>query len=153
MRRWCMAGLFAVVGCAVPSARPPGLMIGALRHGLAPYLAAHPLPSSAEIRADLIERTSGASLHTVKVRGRERPHRHLEHDLVVYVLPGEGVLTVEEARIPLGAGDAVAVERGATHWFASAAGTMAVALITFAPPLDAPDFVPAGDVDSGDMGR
>jgi hypothetical protein len=45
------------------------------------------------------------------------------------------------------------VERGSVHWFASAPGTTAVALVTFAPPLDAPDSVPLADVDSVDTRR
>jgi quercetin dioxygenase-like cupin family protein len=153
MRQWWMVALLGALGCQGPAPDAPQLMIGALRHGLAPYLAAHPLPDGAEIRADLIERTSGASVHVVQVRGRERPHRHLEHDLVVHVLRGEGVLTLEGAGIPLRVGDVVVVERGAPHWFASAPGTTAVALVTFAPPLDVPDSVPVGDVDSGDTRR
>jgi quercetin dioxygenase-like cupin family protein len=153
MRRWWMVGLVAALGCAGLPPRGPALAIGALRHELTPYLEAHPLPPGTEIRADLLERTSGASLHVVQVHGRERPHRHLEHDLVIHVLRGEGVLTLEGAEIPLRAGDVVLIKRGATHWFASAPGSVAVALVTFAPPLDAPDSVPTGDVDSGDAGR
>jgi quercetin dioxygenase-like cupin family protein len=153
MRRLWMVGLVAALGCAGRYARAPTVMIGALQHGLTPYLAAHPLPPGAEIRADLLERTSGASVHVVQVRGRERPHRHLEHDLVVYVLRGNGVLTLDGAGIPLRPGDTAVVKRGTIHWFASAPGTAAVALATFAPPLDAPDSVPVGDVDSADAGR
>jgi len=147
-----MVGLFAALGCASRSTGAPTVLIGALRHGLTPYLAAHPLPPGAEIRADVLERTSGASLHIVQVRGRERPHRHLEHDLVVHVVRGEGVLTLDDAGIPLRPGDTVVVKRGTTHWFASAPGTVAVALVTFAPPLDAPDSVPVGHIDSVDTG-
>jgi quercetin dioxygenase-like cupin family protein len=128
-------------------------VIGALRHGLDPYLEAHPLPGATEIRADLVERTAGASVHVVQVRGRERPHRHVQHDLIVQVLRGEGVLTLEGARVTMRAGDVIVVERGSAHWFASAPGTTAVALVTFAPPLDTPDSVPVADVDSVDMRR
>ena len=153
MRRWRILGLLAVLGCTRPSARAPGVMIGALRHGLQPYLAEHPLGPGAEIRADMIERTDGTSVHIVQVRGRERPHRHLEHDLVVHVLLGEGIFTLEGEKLPLAAGDVVVVKRGATHGFAPAPGTTVVTLVTFAPPLDAPDSVPVGDVDSGDARR
>jgi quercetin dioxygenase-like cupin family protein len=145
--------LLAVIGCQRTGPNAPRIQIGALRHGLGPYLAAHPLPIDAEIRADLVERTAGASVHVVQVRGRERPHRHVQHDLVVQVLRGEGVLTLEGARVPMRAGDAAVVVRGSVHWFASAPGTTAVALVTFAPPLDAPDTVPVADVDSPDARR
>jgi len=145
--------LTAAVGCRQPGPPAPRLVIGALRHGLDSYLAAHPLPAGTEIRADRVGRSPGASVHVVQVRGRERPHRHAEHDLIVQMLRGEGVLTLEGARITMRAGDTAVVERGSVHWFASAPGTTAVALVTFAPPLDAPDSVPMADVDSVDMRR
>jgi quercetin dioxygenase-like cupin family protein len=145
--------LSAAVGCRQPGADAPRLVIGALRHGLDPHLEGHPLPAGTEIRADRVRRTPGASVHVVQVRGSERPHRHAQHDLIVQVLRGEGVLTLEGARITMRAGDAAVVERGSVHWFASAPGTTAVALVTFAPPLDAPDSVPLADVDSVDTRR
>lgn len=149
MRHICGIVVFAVLlGCRPPAPITPRVTVGALRHGLDSFLAAHPLAKDAEIRADLVQRMSAASVHVVQVRGRERPHRHLEHDLVVEVLRGEGVLTLEEAAIPMRAGDSIVIPRGTVHWFASAPGSLSVALATFAPPLDAPDMVPVGDVDS-----
>lgn len=149
MRWWRTALLGSVLaGCSVSGAPSPHLRIGALRHGLDPFLAAHPLHPGEAIRADLVERTAGASVHVVQVHGSERPHRHVEHDLVVVVLRGEGVLTLGGEEIPMRAGDTVLVARGAPHWFAAEPGTTAVALVTFAPPLDAPDSVPVADVDS-----
>ncbi|HWP67436.1 MAG TPA: cupin domain-containing protein [Candidatus Limnocylindria bacterium] len=145
---WMIAAVVvAALGCQRPAVGPPRLVVGALRHGLDPFLEAHRLADGAEIRADLVERTSGASVHVVQVRGSERPHRHVEHDVVVQMLRGEGVLTLGATRVPMQPGDVVVIPRGALHYFASAPGTTAVALATFAPPLDAPDYVPA-DVDS-----
>jgi quercetin dioxygenase-like cupin family protein len=132
---------------ACPQAGPQ-VTIGALRHGVEPYLADHPLEPGAEIRVDRVTRTTGASVHVVQLAGSERPHRHEQHDLFVHVLRGRGILTLASERISMRAGDVVAIERGVAHWFASEPGTVAVALVTFVPPLDAPDSVP-DDVDSG----
>lgn len=106
------------------------------------FLAAHRLPDEGGIRADQIGRIEGASYHVVQVLGSERPHRHLMHDLTVFVLRGHGVLTRGGGPTPLDAGDAAVVPRGEPHFFASKGAFPAVALVVFTPPLDAPDAVP-----------
>jgi quercetin dioxygenase-like cupin family protein len=146
--------LTACTAAAPRDLRAPRIGIAALRHGIEQFLAAHPLAADAEIRADEVARTAGASIHVVQVRGRERPHRHVRHDLVVHVLRGRGVLTLDAERMPMGAGDVAVVPRGVPHWFAADAGSgLAVALVTFAPPLDAPDSIPVPDVDSREERR
>jgi len=109
------------------------------------FLASHRLPDEGGIRADQIGRTEGASYHVVQVLGSERPHRHLTHDLTVFVLRGRGVLTRGSGPTPLASGDAAVVPRGEPHWFASEGAFPAVALVVFTPPLDAPDADPLGE--------
>jgi quercetin dioxygenase-like cupin family protein len=108
----------------------------------------HPLAAGANIRADEIARSAGVSVHLIQVRGGEAPHRHVTHDLSVTVLRGEGILRLAGAAQTLRAGDVAVVPRGATHWFTRGGADVAVALAVFSPPLDAPDTVPADDVDS-----
>jgi quercetin dioxygenase-like cupin family protein len=138
---------------AVPADVASTLYVGALRHGIDRFLAGHALAPDAEIRADEVGRSEAASLHLVQVRGRERPHRHERHDLIVHVLRGAGVLHLASERLPMRAGDVALVRRGVAHWFAADPGAVAVALVTFAPPLDGPDSTPAPDVDSDHVGR
>jgi quercetin dioxygenase-like cupin family protein len=140
-RGWCLVAVVGLVACA---ARPaPRVTVGALADGLAAFLAAHPR-GERPIRVDEVARTPGASYHLVQAAESESPHRHVTHDLTVVVLRGRGRLTLGEATIPMGAGDAVLVPRNVVHWFAPAGGADAVALAVFTPPLDAPDNVPAG---------
>jgi mannose-6-phosphate isomerase-like protein (cupin superfamily) len=147
MRVWIALGSAVLLaGCA---ARAPHLHVGALESGLDPFLAAHPPAPGQNIRADEVGRTTSASDHVVQVADREAPHTHATHDLTVVVLRGEGVLTLDDATTRLAAGDVVVVPRGRVHWFARAGSAPAIALVTFTPPLDAPDTVP---VDS-DRGR
>ena len=139
------AGLFLLgtltIGCA---ARAPQLVVGAGPGDLRAFLAAHAPAPQQEIRADEIGRTTTASYHVVQVRGAERPHLHASHDLTVVVLEGRGTLRREgTAPLALAAGDAVVIPRGQVHWFTREGSEPAVALVTFAPPLDAPDTVPA----------
>jgi len=138
-----MAALLALVACA--RARTPALP-GALPHGLEGFLGAHPLAAGQPLRADEVARSDAASWHVVQVATAERPHRHRVHDLTVVVLRGEGILTLDGARISLRTGDAAVVRRDRPHWFQRRGGRPAVALVVFTPPLDAPDSVPvAGD--------
>jgi mannose-6-phosphate isomerase-like protein (cupin superfamily) len=108
----------------------------------------HPIAADGNIRADEIARSAGGSMHLIQVRGGEAPHRHAMHDLSVTVLRGEGILRLAGATRRLRAGDVAFVPRGAPHWFTRSGADVAVAIAVFSPPLDAPDTVPADDVDS-----
>ena len=141
------AGALALVGC---STRTPRLALDGLDSGLDAFLAAHAVPAGQPIRADQVGRVAGASYHLVQACGSERPHRHASHDLTALVLRGRGTLMRDGGRIDLAPGDTAVVARGAPHWFANAGRGCAVALVVFAPPLDAPDNVP---VDSPEGGR
>ncbi|HJQ83565.1 MAG TPA: cupin domain-containing protein [Candidatus Binatia bacterium] len=131
-----LAALLFVPACAPHAPRVPFVA------DLDRFLAEHPIPPDRELSAEEIGRTASASYHIVQVRGRETPHRHATHDLSVVLLRGRGVLTRGDERIALAAGDAAVVPRGEPHWFANGGRGAAVALVAFAPPLDAPDSVP-----------
>jgi quercetin dioxygenase-like cupin family protein len=125
------------------------VVLGGAVSGLDELVAARPLAAGDQIRTDRLERTDDASYHLVQVAGREQPHRHVAHDLVVFVLRGRGTLTLEDAAVTLVAGDAALVPRGAAHWFANGGAEPAVALVVFTPPLDAPDTVPVDSRGTG----
>jgi mannose-6-phosphate isomerase-like protein (cupin superfamily) len=130
------------------SRRPTPVVAGAIPEGLDVFLAAHPLAAGQPVRADEIGRSTAASWHIVQIARSETPHRHRLHDLSVFMLRGEGVLTLDGRRIPLRAGDASLVARDHPHWFARGGSEPAVTLAVFSPPLDAPDLVPEPEVDS-----
>jgi quercetin dioxygenase-like cupin family protein len=129
--------LVLAVGCARRAPRIPFV------EDVPAFLATHPLAAGQNIRVDEIGRTATASYHVVQVRDREAPHRHVTHDLTVVVLRGHGSLVRDDTTVRLHAGDAAVVRRGEAHWFANRGRQVAVALVAFAPPLDAPDSVPA----------
>ncbi len=144
MRMWTSTAIAVLLaGCAH---RSPVFDVGTLADGLDVFLAGHPLATGQNIRADEVGRTATASYHVVQVADRETPHVHATHDLTVLVLRGEGTLTRDAGTLRLRAGDVVVVPRDRMHWFARDGVAPAVALVTFTPPLDAPDNVP---VDSG----
>ena len=87
--------------------------------------------------------TAWVSHHVAVVRTEEKPHYHRFHDLTVVALRGEGVLNVEQRKIPLKAGDAAHINRGTPHFFRNTGSEPAVALIVFSPPFDGRDTVVA----------
>ena len=137
-------------GCSHP--RAP-VVADALPHGLDAFVASHPVPAGQPVRADEIGRTPAASWHVVQIVTAEPPHRHRLHDLAVFLLRGEGVLTLDGRSIPLRAGDAALVARDRVHWFARRGPQAAVTLVVFTPALDAPDVVPEPEVDSNEGRR
>ncbi len=150
MRRLMFCALAIAASCAI--GERPRVLVGGDADDVDALCHRHPLAADANIRADEIARTPAATVHLVQVRGGETPHRHATHDLTVTVLAGEGVLTVGDAARAMRAGDVAVVPRGATHWFVRSGSSPAVALVVFAPPLDAPDSIAVG-VDSPPSAR
>ena len=145
----------AVLGLAAGCVAAPIHVVGVDgATALDDLLRARPLAPGANIRADEIARTTGASVHLVQVSGGETPHRHAAHDLTVTVLRGEGRLTIGGIARPMAAGDVAVIPRGVPHHFVRSGRDPAVALAVFSPPLDAPDSVPEpGAVDSPPSAR
>ena len=106
-------------------------------------LASRPLAEGQNIRADLLGQSLALSTHLVQVRDRETPHLHARHDLVVTLLRGRGTLHTAGRALPMRAGDVAVVPRGTTHCFVNEGTDPAVAFVTFAPPHDGTDQVPA----------
>lgn len=138
-----LGGALLAIGCATPMPPGPQFRVGALAdHGVEGFLAAHPLGPGQEIRADPLERSMGASQHLVQIATAEKPHVHATHDLQVLLVAGRGTLHFADRAVTLRAGDVVTIGRNTVHWFVRDGDRPAAALVTFAPPLDAPDNVP-----------
>jgi mannose-6-phosphate isomerase-like protein (cupin superfamily) len=88
-------------------------------------------------------RNAWVSHHLVVVREAETPHYHRFHDLTVFMLRGEGVITLEGKRFMMRAGDVAYVHRGVRHFFRNTGTDPAVAFVTLSPPFDGRDTVTA----------
>lgn len=116
---------------------------GAAAHSVADLKRSYPLPDNANILPTLLGRTEALSYHFIQIRDRERPHRHASHDLVVTLLSGEGSLHLDDRAFPMRAGDTAFVPRGQKHFFVNTGDGPAAAFVTFAPPYDGRDSIPA----------
>lgn len=140
MRSVLVALLLTTATACAP--RAPRVAVAPLAPGLDAFIAAHPVPADRPLRVDEVGRTAGASYYLVQVQGSETPHRHLTHDLTIFVLRGRGTLTLGDERTALAEGDAAIIPRGVPHWFANDGRRPAVAFVVYTPPLNAPDVVP-----------
>lgn len=138
-----LIGALASSACsAAPSVRLPELG----RVEIDQLLGRYPMPSGVPLHPALLQRGEFQSYHLVQIRTRETPHRHVEHDLSVTLLRGEGVLHVAGKRHAMRQGDAAVVGRGEAHWFENRGSEPAAAFVIFSPPYDGKDNVPlAGD--------
>jgi quercetin dioxygenase-like cupin family protein len=90
--------------------------------------------SSSEIKVKAIQSGGDYGVVRYTARAGEEPplHTHTREDELVYVLEGEIVAQVGEARIPVGPGAFAALPRGVPHTF-TVAGESATLLLTFVP--------------------
>ncbi len=137
--------VLALAGCT-PARTPRVYVRDAATAGgttLEAIAAAHPLPPGANISVVPLGRTDACSYHLVQVRDREAPHVHAAHDLAVTVLRGRGQLYIHGQAQPMEVGDVAVVPRGTPHYFVNTGQSPAAAFVTFAPPYDGKDQVPA----------
>jgi quercetin dioxygenase-like cupin family protein len=101
--------------------------------------------SSSEIKVQGTQSGGDYGVVQYTARAGEEPplHVHSREDELVYVLEGEIVAQVGEARIPVGPGAFAALPRGVPHTF-TVAGERATLLLTFVPGGLERFFVPEG---------
>lgn len=144
--RSCLAllCLATLTGCASTN---PRLLLpavaGAASRSAEELIESHPVPKGQNILPLLLGQTESLSYHLVQIRDRESPHIHASHDLVVTLLRGEGALHQGESVLPMHAGDTAVVPKGVPHFFVNTGDQPAAAFVTFAPPYDGKDNVPA----------
>jgi quercetin dioxygenase-like cupin family protein len=69
----------------------------------------------------------------VQVRDREPLHRHIDSDITVFMLRGEGEMRIGKQTHPVKAGDVIHVERNAIHAYINRGAEPAAALVVYSP--------------------
>jgi quercetin dioxygenase-like cupin family protein len=124
------------------SADPEAARVQVGQH-YAALLEKSPLGPDENIRVTPLAGGAASSVSLVQVRDREQPHVHTRYDLTVYVVRGEGTLWLEGTPMPMQAGDAAYIEKGATHYFVNQGREPAASIVVFAPAFSGPDQQPA----------
>ncbi|MBA3687032.1 MAG: cupin domain-containing protein [Planctomycetes bacterium] len=135
--RTCLPALaLLLAGCGdAPSPRiiTPALTIDQVAWTAADLvkpIAVRPLRSDADSTAMLI-----------RLDGAERPHVHAEHDLVVVLRSGRGVIHLDGRSHEIGPGDVMEIPRGVVHWAESDGGPCEVYAV-FTGTYDGSDVIP-----------
>lgn len=78
-------------------------------------------------------RNARSSNILVQVRDREPLHRHIDSDITVFMLRGEGDMRIGQETRPVRAGDVIHIERGAIHAYINRGPEPAAALVVYSP--------------------
>jgi quercetin dioxygenase-like cupin family protein len=78
-------------------------------------------------------RNARSSNILVQVRDREPLHRHIDSDITVFMLRGEGDMRIGQETRPVRAGDVIHIERGAIHAYINRGAEPAAALVVYSP--------------------
>ncbi len=88
-----------------------------------------------------LSRNARSSNILVQVRDREPLHRHIDSDITVFLLRGEGDMRLGEETRPVRAGDVIHIERGAIHAYINRGPEPAAALVVYSPAPSPKDRV------------
>ena len=67
----------------------------------------------------------------IRLRGKEEPHEHPEHGLLVCMLSGLGEIHYGERSYVMRAGDVIEIPRGVSHWAENTHPAGSVAYVVF----------------------
>ncbi len=91
-----------------------------------------PAPNE-NIKVVSLFRNARSSNILVQVRDREPLHRHIDSDITVFMLRGEGDMRIDKETRPVRAGDVIHIERGAIHAYINRGPEPAAALVVYSP--------------------
>lgn len=94
-----------------------------------------------DIAVKPLRRNAESSYHLIRLQGKESPHVHESHDLVVFMRKGRARVYLKNRWLEMRRGDIIEIPRGILHWAENAASGPSEVYAVFSPPLDAPDTV------------
>lgn len=88
-----------------------------------------------------LTRTTHSSHHVVRLAGRETPHSHDKHDLIVTVLRGTSVIHFKDRSMKVKLGDTIAIPAGTYHWAENIGQDATEVMVVFSPAFDGEDKI------------
>ncbi len=125
-----------------------GLLFAGCQAHLAPqsrfarFAAAHPFEPTETFQIIEFNRSNEQSVHLVRIRTQEKPHRHMTHDVTVIIQSGEGTLYLNNQGQNLHPGEVVTIPQGMLHYYLNrSVDSPTEAIAIFSPPFDGKDYV------------
>ena len=84
-------------------------------------------------------RGDDSSAHLIRLKGRELPHYHDQHDLNVSLLSGKCIIHFIDHAVTMLPGDVVFIPQGSYHWAENIDPLASVVFAVFAPAFDGKD--------------
>jgi quercetin dioxygenase-like cupin family protein len=96
-------------------------------------LEQNPLTLNENIKVVPLSRNARSSNVLVQVRDREPLHRHIDSDITVFMLRGEGEMQLGKETRRVKTGDVIHIERGVIHAYINRGTEPAAALVVYSP--------------------
>lgn len=146
VKTWAMILVLGVSGsqspCLWAQAGPPAPDdTSAFRGNLFEMMQQQPLAYDQQISSLPLGKNYGESATLIQLREGVKSHYHAEHDEMVYVLSGRGVMTVGNETRAIQAGDFIVIKRGTVHDVQNRSAQLLVALSIMSPPFDGVDRI------------
>jgi quercetin dioxygenase-like cupin family protein len=113
----------------------------AFRGNLFEMMQQQPLAYDQQISSLPLGKNYGESATLIQLRDGVKSHYHAQHDEMVYVLSGRGVMTVGNETRAIQAGDFIVIKRGRVHSVQNRSAQLLVALSIMSPPFDGVDRI------------
>jgi len=102
-------------------------------------LAENPIRPEEDVKITDLTETKTYSTHVMQCNADIKPQFHKKHDLVLYVVKGEGIVILADTRYRVGPGAAITIPRGTVYSLIKVGTDPFVAYATFSPPFDGYD--------------
>lgn len=97
-----------------------------------------------------LSQTEAHQVLAAQIRDREKPHLHEQHDLLVYLHRGQGVLNTPHGKTELSPGDWTSISRRTPHQFINTGDGPARAVVIRTPPPEGRDYRELESIDGPD---
>lgn len=120
---------------------PPPEKTSAFKGNLFELQNQQPLPYEDNISSIPLSKNKTTSAVLIQVREGVKSHYHAQHDEIVYILSGKGIMTVGPEKRVIQAGDFIVIPRGTVHSVINKSAQPLTAVSIMSPPFDGTDRV------------
>jgi mannose-6-phosphate isomerase-like protein (cupin superfamily) len=100
-----------------------------------------PLPYEQDFASAPLARNETQSANLVQVRNKLNLHYHMQHDEMVYIVSGRGIMMVGGELRSIQPGDVISIPHGVSHSVECRSQEPLVALSIMSPPFDGKDRI------------